>query len=34
MTTDLDIYCFANILMKRHGVEVSILAAMYADAIL
>ncbi len=34
MTSDLDIYRSANILMKRHGEDAPILAAMRADAML
>ncbi len=34
MTSDLDIYRTANILVKQHGPDASIQAAMRADAML
>ncbi len=34
MTTDLDIYRSANLLVKEHGAEAPIHAAMRADAML
>ena len=34
VTTDFDIYLSANILVKRHGTEAPIEAAMHADAML
>ncbi len=34
MISDLDIYRSANVLMKRHGQDASIEAAMRADAML
>ncbi len=34
MTSDLDIYRTANVLVKRHGEDASIRAAMLADATL
>ncbi len=34
MTSDLDIYRSANLLIKRHGQDASIEAAMRADAML
>ncbi len=34
MTTDLDIYCSTNVLLKHHGQDAPIHAAMRADAML
>ena len=34
MIPDLDIYCSANLLVKRHGEDAPIEAAMRADALL
>ncbi len=33
MTPDLDIYRSANLLVRQHGAEAAIEAAMHADAI-
>ena len=34
VTSDLDIYCTANILIKEHGEDAAIFAAMRADELL
>ena len=34
MISDLDIWCSANLLVKQHGVDAPIHAAMRADALL
>ena len=34
MTTDLDIYRSAKLLVKQHGADAPIFAAMHADAML